>query len=151
MSSRILFTFVVAGCALAAARASLSATVPAGTMLTVRTSHAISSQDRPGTTFTAQLDQSIVGEGKVVIPAGTKVAGKVETSRYNRYHSKPLTVNLTTISLGGRSIPIQTAGAFAPDATSRNPRAASRGITSTNFTVTPGTKMTFRLAHPLKL
>ena len=59
----------------------LAATIPAGTTLVVETLDTISSQDRVGKKFAAQLDRDVVVNGTVLLRAGTKVVGKVETSR----------------------------------------------------------------------
>ena len=60
---------------------SYAATIPAGTTLVVRTLQAISAIDQPGTPFTAQLENNVTANGKVVLPAGTKLSGKVETAK----------------------------------------------------------------------
>jgi hypothetical protein len=131
--------------------ASFAATVPAGTTLVVRTMDAISSHDRVGRTFATQLDQNVAVNGKVLLPAGTKVFGRIETSRGNPHRSNPLTVNLTSISSGGRTVPIKTDGAFQPEAKSKTARQSRAGVSVGSFTLPPGTKMDFRLAQPLNL
>ena len=60
---------------------SYAATIPAGTTLVVRTLQAISAIDQPGTPFTAQLENNVTANGKVVLPAGTKLSGKVQTAK----------------------------------------------------------------------
>src|SRR6266853_57998 len=98
----------------------LAVTIPAGTTLIVRTQNTISSQDRVGTKFTAQLDQDIVVNGTVLLRAGTKVFGRVESSRAGSgTQSRPLTLNLTAISSHGREVPIVTVEAFAAESTAR--------------------------------
>ena len=152
MNLNMIKTFLsISICLWITAQFSSAATVPAGTTLVVRTTDAISSHDRVGKTFTAQLDQDVVVQGKVALPAGTKVFGRVETSRGNQRSSNPLTVNLTSISIGGRTIPIKTDGAFQLEAKPKTARQAATGVSVGPFRVAPGTKMQFRLAQPLNL
>jgi hypothetical protein len=80
----------------------LAATIPTGTKLIVRTVDNISSHDRVGRTFTAQLDHDVTVNGKAVLRAGTRAFGKVESSQVNPRKFSPLIVNLTGISVNGR-------------------------------------------------
>jgi hypothetical protein len=149
MTKKTFILTAIASCVWVAT--SFAATIPAGATLVVRTVGHISSQDRVGKTFTAQLDQDVAVNGKAVLRAGTKVFGRVETSQGNRSRSNPFTVNLTSISIGGRTIPIKTDGAFRPEAKSKTARQSRAGVSVGSFTVPPGTKMEFRLAQPLNL
>lgn len=127
---------------------SQAATIPAGATLVVRTLDPISSVDSPGKRFHAQLETNISAKGKVILPAGTKVAGRVETSRRMTMSSEPLTVNLTDVQFGGRTVPIKTAGAFQLENFK-----TSRGVSISrhSYVVASGRKMEFRLAAPLNL
>ena len=58
-----------------------AATIPDGTSLFVRTVDPVSSNDKAGKSFAARLDSNLVVKGKVVIPAGSKVYGRVESSK----------------------------------------------------------------------
>jgi len=90
---------------------SFAATIPAGTTLVVQTLNTIHSNDRVGRTFTAQLNQDVVVNGKVVLQAGTKFHGKIEASQANPRNSQPLTLNVTDVSVtDGRSQLKQSAG-----------------------------------------
>jgi hypothetical protein len=82
---------------------SFGATIPAGSFLVVRTLQAISSIDAPGTRFPAQLDKDVVVNGKVVLPVGTKVSGRVATSKRTHTSSQ----RLTDVEVGGRSLLIK--------------------------------------------
>ena len=128
----------------------LAATIPAGTTLVVETLDTISSQDRVGKKFAAQLDRDVVVNGTVLLRAGTKVVGKVETSRpLSGPRSGPLALNVTAISSHGREVPIAATQAFQPES-----RRGSRGrvsITSSRFVFPHGSKMQFHLAQPLNL
>lgn len=129
----------------------LAATVPAGTTLIVRTLDTISSQDRVGKKFTAQLDQDVVVNGNVLLRAGTKIFGRVESSRaLSGPQSRPLTLNLTAISSHEREVPVITAQAFQAESTALKGR---RGVTisGSKFVFPHGSKMQFRLAQPLNL
>jgi len=61
----------------------LAVTIPAGTIIVVRTLDTIHSNDRVGRSFTAQLDQDVAVNGKAVLRAGTKVFGRIEASGAN--------------------------------------------------------------------
>ena len=128
-----------------------AATVPAGTTLVVRTGATISSRDRVGRTFVTHLDQNVAVQGKTLLPAGTKVLARVETSQADSRRLDPLSVNLTSISIGGQTVPIKTDGAFQLEAKPRTARQMRTGVSVGSFTVPSGTKMQFRLAQPLNL
>jgi len=130
---------------------SFAATIPAGTTLVVRTLDTIHSNDRVGRTFTAQLDQDVAVNGKAVLRAGTKVFGRIEASQANPRNSRPLTLNLTGVSVNGRTIPIKTVSGFQLENKVKGGRAAGRGITVGPFVAPHGTKMEFRLAGPLNV
>jgi hypothetical protein len=128
-----------------------AATVPAGTTLVVRTGATISSRDRVGRTFVTQLDQNVAVQGKTLLPAGTKVLARIETSQADSRRPDPLSVNLTSISIGGQTVPIKTDGAFQLEAKAKTARQMRTGVSVGSFTVPSGTKMQFRLAQPLNL
>ena len=58
-----------------------AAIIPAGTTLVVRTIDGISSNDKAGKRFAGKLDSSLVVSGNVVVPAGSKVYGRVNNSQ----------------------------------------------------------------------
>ena len=124
----------------------LGATIPAGTTLEVKTLNSISTRDAVGKQFAARLDQDIVVKGTVVARAGIKLLGKVETS--TKIGSSPLTLNLTAVSIGGREIPIKTAGAYKPESTTRGRR---RQVSTRDFVLPVGAKMQFQLAQPVTI
>jgi len=117
----------------------------------VRTLDTIHSNDRVGKTFTAQLDQDVAVNGKAVLRAGTKVLGRIEASQANPRNSRPLTLNLTDISVSGRTIPIKTVSGFQVENKAKVGRAKARGISVGAFVAPHGTKMEFRLARPLNV
>jgi hypothetical protein len=134
-------------------QASFAATIPAGTTLVVRTLHNISAVDAPGKAVAMQLDKNVVVNGKVALPAGTKISGRVETSKRTHIptRSQKLTVNITDTQVHGRTVAIKTTGA----ANLENPlaRTTQRGVQVSTFSyiVPGGTKIQFRLAQPLEL
>src|SRR5882757_1880127 len=91
---------------ISAASFSVAATIPAGTPLMARTIEPISSHERVGAHFKAELEQDVVIKGNVLLHAGTKVTGVVETSLGTRPSSSALTVNLKSISINGRNVPV---------------------------------------------
>ena len=127
-----------------------AATIPAGTTLTVRTGSSISSTDRVGRTFAAQIDQDVAVNGKVIVKAGTKALVEIQSSGALPRGSKALTLNLTSISVNGRDVAVKT-NSFEPASpkTVRGKRAGQVSIGT--FVVQPRSKMQFRLAQPLNL
>jgi len=153
MTKKTFILVALTGCVSIAAQFSASAaTVPAGTNLTVRTVDTISSQDRVGKKFTAHLDRDVVVNGTVLLRAGMKVFGKVQSSRaLSSPQSRPLTLNLTAISSHGREVPVVTAQAFQAESTAPTGPGGRVTISGSKFVFPHGSKMQFRLAQPLNL
>ena len=104
------FTFTLI-CFLLTPFAARAVTVPAGTFLWVRTLDPVSSSDKAGKSFAARLDANLVVNNKVVIPAGSKVYGYIESSKSTGSafgHSK-LALSLREILVNGRPLTITTA------------------------------------------
>ena len=150
MKRHTLIWIGIASLALLTVGKSFGVTIPAGTLLTVRTLHGISSIDAPGTPFPARLDKDVVVNGKVVLPVGTKVSGKVATSKRTHTSSQRLSVDITSVQVGGRSLPIKTAGAVGLE---NNAYQTRRGVSvsTASYQVPSGRKIEFRLAQPLNL
>jgi len=145
-------TLILAGLAMLAAHVpkdSPAATVPAGTVLVVRTLDAVVSTDTPGTRFAAQLANNVAVNGKVILPAGTKFSGKIETSRRMVSSSQRLTVNLTEVQAGGHAVPIKTTGAQPLSNDYQTKRGVS--VSRAAYTVPAGKQIQFQLAQPLNL
>ena len=149
MTKKTFIITAIASCAWLST--SFAATVPAGTTLIVRTLNALQSTDRVGRTFTAQLDQDVAVNGKVVLRAGTKFDGKIESSQANPFRSGPLILNLTDVSMNGHAIPIKTVSGFEVQNLAMHPGARARGVTVGPFVAPRGLRMQFRLAQPIKL
>ena len=137
-------------CACITASSLNAATIPAGTTLATRTTSSISSQDPVGSTFAVQLDQDVAVKGKVVVKAGTKAFGKIQSSRANPRKSEPLTLELTSISVNGRNVAVRT-NSVQPGSPTRTAQQARHGFTAGTLVVSPGTKMQFQLAQAVTL
>ena len=124
-----------------------AATIPAGTTLIARTVEPISSHERVGAPFRAELEQDVVVNGKVLLRAGTPVTGVVETS-LRPPSSGALRVNLKTIMVNGRSVPVQTTGAYRLDRF-KSKRGVSVSGREWNFPYR--TRIAFQLAQPINL
>jgi hypothetical protein len=129
---------------------SFAATIPAGTTLMVETVRVVTSNDPVGRSFEAKIAQDVSIKGNVVLKAGTKAFGKIASSRANPRKSEPLSVELASIEVNGRKVPLKTSS-FQPGSPPRTARQARHGHTAGTLTVTPGTKMQFRLAQPVNL
>jgi hypothetical protein len=127
-----------------------AATIPAGTTLTVRTLSSISSTDRVGRTFKAQIDQDVAVNGKALLKAGTKAILRIQSSQAIPRGSKPLTLDLTSISVNGRDVAVKT-NSFEPGSpkTVRGKRAGQISIGP--FVVPPKSMMQFQLTEAVTL
>jgi hypothetical protein len=146
MTKKTFILIAMASCAWIAT--SHAVTIPAGTTLVVRTLNSIQSTDRVGRTFTAQLDQDVAVNGKLVLPKGTTFFGKIESSQANPSRSGPLILNLIDVSANGRTIPIKTVSGFQVENIAKRGGARARGISVGPFVALHGTRMEFRLAQP---
>ena len=133
---------------ISAASFSAAATIPAGTVLMARTVEPISSHERVGAPFKAELEQDVVIKGKVLLRAGTPVTGVVEASLRGRPPSDALRVNLKAISIKGRSVPVQTTGNYRLDRF-KSKRGVSVSGREWNFPYR--TRIAFQLAQPINL
>lgn len=147
MKAKILFSVGLATLAWLLLQDAAAATVPAGTTLIVQTLDAVSSTDAPGTRFAARLANNVAVNGKVILPAGTKVSGKIETSRRLASSSQRLTVNLTEVQIAGRAVPIKTSGARPLSNDYKTKRGI--GVSRAAYTVSAGKRIEFQLAQPL--
>ncbi len=151
MTKKTFILIAISSCIwIAAAQSSFAATIPAGTTLTVRTVSLVSSKDAVGRTFEAKIDQDISVKGKVLLKAGTKAFGRIQSSRAKPRQSAPLSVELTSISVNGRNIAVKTSS-VQPESNPTTARQVRHGFTVGTLVVNPGTKMEFRLAQPLNL
>ena len=113
-----------------------------------RTVEPVSSHERVGAPFKAELEQDVVIKGTVLLRAGTPVTGVVVTSLGTRPSSSSLTVNLKTISINGRNVPVQTTGAYRLD---RFKTKRGVSVSGREFLFPYRTRMAFQLAGPINL
>ena len=130
-----------------AASLALSATIPAGTPLIALTTDPISTHERVGATFNAQLESDVVVGGKAMLRAGTPVIGVVEGSLRPPNSKGAVIVNLKSVGVNGHQVRVHTAGAYR-----LKPRFSThRGVTvsgrETNYP--HRTRIGFHLAQPL--
>jgi hypothetical protein len=150
-SSRFL-VFAASVCiSLAPVLGAFGATIPAGTTLMVRTLNTIYSVSIPGTPVRAQLVKNVIVNGKVLLPAGTEVSGEVVTSKRTTMSKQKLTVNVNTVKLGGRSLPIKTTGAYQVEDAVYKTTRRNISITTHGYPVPAGLTMQFKLAQPLQV
>ena len=142
--------FIATCCACLAAASLNAATIPAGTTLTVSTVSLISSQTVPGRSFEAKIAKDISVKGNVVLKAGTTVFGKITSSRANPRKSGPLVVELASIEVNGRKIPIKTDD-IQPGGPPQTARQARYGHTAGTTVVNPGTRLQFQLLQAVTL
>jgi hypothetical protein len=142
--------FIAIICASFAVSCLDAATIPAGTTLTVSTVSLITSKDVVRRSFEAKLAQDVSVKGNVVLKAGTKVFGKIASSRANPRKSEPLSVELASVSVNGRNVAVKTT-AVEPHAPPQTARQVRYGHTAGTTVVNPGTRMQFQLLQPVTL
>ena len=125
-----------------------AATIPAGTALIARTTQPISSHERVGAPFKAELAEDVVVNGKVLLRARTPLTGVVETSLRTPPSSGALRVNLKAILVNGRSVPVQIAGAARLD---RFKTKRGVSVSGREWSFPYHTRMAFHLAQPVAL
>jgi hypothetical protein len=135
----------------AASSCCFAATMPSGTTLIVRTVNSISSHQRVGRTVKLEIDQDVVINGKVVLRAGTAASGIVETSVGDVRRSNALTVNLTSVSVNEKTVPVKTTGAHEPQLAGTHKTRRGGSVYVRDYTFPHNTRMAFQLAQPLNL
>jgi hypothetical protein len=120
-------------------------TVPAGTVMMVKTGEKVSSADKPSRNFSATLRANLLSGDDVVAKAGTQVYGQVvgskPTGRGVVVRHSDLVLSLTHINIEGTLYPIQT-GSFSEKST--------RVIIQRRSVVVPaGSILQFSLAQPV--
>jgi hypothetical protein len=139
---------VICGC-LAASFAN-AATIPAGTTIPITTVSLITSQDAVGSSFEAKIAQNVSAKGSVLLRAGVKAFGKVTASRRNPRRSQPLSVELTSVEVNGRRVPVKT-NSVEPHGPPQTARQAHYGHTAGTTVVNPKTTLQFQLLQPVTL
>jgi hypothetical protein len=137
-------------CASIAVSSLNAATIPAGTILTVSTVSLVTSQSVVGRSFEAKLAQDVSVKGNMVLKAGTKIFGKIATSRANPRKSGPLSLELASIEANGRRVPVKT-NSMEPHGPPQTARQAQYGHTAGTTVVNPGTRLQFQVIQPVTL
>jgi short chain dehydrogenase len=98
----------------------------------VRTVDGLSSSDKAGKSFAARLDDNLVVKGRVVIPAGSKVYGRVDSSQSagRAFGQSKLALSLRKIVVDGRPVAIAT-GEFEESGTRSGRKTARRAAAGT--------------------
>jgi hypothetical protein len=125
-------------------------TVPSGTVLVVKTTNSISGADNAGKKFHGQLIRDLMAKGNIVLPAGTKVVGVVQSPFVSvGSTTRPMTLKLTAVSIRGQMVPVNT----QPFEAQAGGVAGKHGgrATSNRFVFPPGTVFQFSLSQPANL
>jgi hypothetical protein len=138
--------FIATCCAWFVASSLNAAMMAAGTILSVSTESSISSQDPVDRIFAVKINEDVAVKGTVLLRAGTKAFGKVQTSRANPRKSEPLSLELTWISVNGRNVAVKT-DAVQPAFPVTTGQQARYRHTAATLILSPGTKFQFRLAQ----
>jgi len=89
--------------------------VPANTAIYVRLQQSISSATaQSGQNFSAELDEPLLVDGKTLAPKGAAVTGKVVAARESGHlhNAGYLRITLSSITLNGKTVPLQTNSVF---------------------------------------
>ena len=138
--------FIATCCAWFVASYLNAAMLPAGTILSVSTESSISSQDPVGRTFEAKIIEDVAVNRTVLLRAGTKAFGKIQTSPVNPRKSEPLSLELTWISVNGRNVAVKTDAVQPAFPVTTGQQTRYRHTAGTSV-LSPGTKFRFRLAQ----
>ena len=120
--------------------------LPAGTILSVSTESSISSQDPGGSIFPVKINEDVAVKRTVLLRAGTKAFGKIQSSRANPRKSVPLSLELTWISVNGRNVAVKTDAIQPAFPLMTGQQARYRHPAGTSV-LGPGTQFRFRLAQ----
>lgn len=94
--------------------------IPASTAIYVRLQQSLSSKTaQPGEKFSAVLDEPLMVDEQTVAPKGSPVEGRVVAARDSgRLHNSGyLRITLTSITVNGKSMPLQTNSMFVSGGT----------------------------------
>ena len=112
------------------AQSSSTVTIPAGTMISVRTIDSIDSErDRVGHRFQASLEQALWIDGKEIVPKGADVYGRLEESKTTGTFTgrSELRLVLTGMVVNGQTVPLLT-GEYAISGKSKGESTAKRTV-----------------------
>ena len=123
--------------------------LPAGTLLTVRTKNPISAENPDvNETFEAMVDQPVVIDGNQLVPLGAMVSGRVESARASKLKRNRGYVRLTleSIQLAGSDVPVQTSSLFV-----RGRAGPTQASESPVVRLERGRRLVFRLTEPVEV
>jgi hypothetical protein len=125
-----------------------SATLPAGTLLTVRLENPISAGRDAHGVFSAVVAEPVIVEGNVLVPRGAEVLGRIESSNLAGAKGNRCCVRLTldAIDLSGKELPIQTSTLFAHNG-GFEPNGSPSKASPQGVRLKTGHRLTFRLAE----
>lgn len=135
--------------------------VPADTMIYVRMQRALTSASaKAGQSFTAVLDEPLLAEDQTVAQAGTELTGTVVAARDSgRVNTAGyVRVVISSITVNGKTVPMQTASVIAGGANIRNHNLSFVMGRTNSFQDTgrktqagfaAGQRLAFRLTQPL--
>src|SRR5262245_14240676 len=150
MNQTKIIAVIFAICGSFVASSMSAATIPAGTTIAVTAVSAFSSKTVVGRSFEGKLTQDVSVNGRVVLKAGSKVFGKIATSRYNPRKNEPLTVELTSVSVNGGNVAVKT-NRFQPGHPTFTGPQAQNGPNAGTTVGTPGMLMQFQLLQAVTL
>ncbi|MFZ3374450.1 MAG: hypothetical protein WA183_02740, partial [Chthoniobacterales bacterium] len=82
----------------------------------------------------------------VLLQAGTKAFGKIESSRYDPRKNEPLSVELTLVSVNGHNVAVKT-NSVEPGSSPSTVRQVRYGHTAGTLVVNPGTGCSFSFCN----
>ncbi len=97
--------------------------IPRGTEIYVRLQEPVSSATAAeGQSFSAVLDEALSAGDDVLVPQGSPVSGRVVAARQSghRHEAGYLRLTLSTVTVGGKAVPIQTSSIFVKGGSYRN-------------------------------
>ncbi len=125
-----------------------SENLPAGTLLTVRLKNQISADGlTSSSTFTAVVEDPVVIDGKMVVPRGATVIGRIESARSSGEKQGYVRLALNSLDVGGRDLPVSTSSLFARGKIGVSLASGSDGRTIVRLE--QGRRLTFRLTEPV--
>jgi hypothetical protein len=133
-------------------------TLPEGTPITIHLLTSISSAaTRAGESFDGILEDPILLNGRIAIPQGTPVLGRVLAAKPSGGSKNPgyLRIALVSLTLAGIPKPIETSSLFVKGTSRRRPSVPNEhdgNLVSENGEVSFDTarRLTFRLAQPVE-
>jgi hypothetical protein len=144
-----LFPLILFCVGINALASSEAATIPAGTTLNVRTLDSMLASSSVGRKYKAELAHAVKINGDVVLHAGTPCILVVRSAFGDIKRSSTLELDLTGISINGRTVGVKTTGEFELGAGVRTRNNVS--IYGKNYTYPRGTQLTFKLARPVNI